>query len=94
MQTSLVKLIVKHGRKVLDDLDAGNSHLSEQEQIELLAMFTHTSMSAEEVCEYLHISRPTLTNYIRNGTIPKGRKLRGRNELVWFKDELINALKD
>ena len=38
-------------------------------------------------------TQKTLTNYIRNGTIPKGRKLRGRNELIWFKDELINALK-
>jgi len=80
--------------EVANNIKAGNSHLSEQEQSEILDMLTHTSMSAEEVCVYLHISRPTLTNYVRNGTIPKGHKLRGRNELIWFKDELINALKD
>lgn len=93
MQNPLDKLIAKELRTIADKFDAGNSHLSEEEQSGILAMLTHTSMSAEEVCSYLHISRPTLTNYIRNGTIPKGRKLRGRNELIWYKDELINALK-
>lgn len=94
MQKVLDKLIAKELRNIADKFDAGNSHLSEEEQSGILAMLTHTSMSAEEVCSYLNISRPTLTNYIRDGRIPKGRKLRGRNELVWFKDELINALKD
>ena len=93
MQKPLDKLIAKELRAAADRFDAGNSHLSEDEQCGILGMLTHTSMSAEEVCAYLRISRPTLTNYIRNGTIPKGRKLRGRNELIWFKDELINALK-
>ena len=93
MQQVLTTLLTKTMREVADKIDAGNSHLSEEEQSEILSMLTHTSMSAEEVCSYLRISRPTLTNYVRNGTIPKGRKLRGRNELVWFKDELINALK-
>lgn len=93
MQQVLTKLLTRTMREIADKIDSGNSHLSEQEQSEILDMLTHTSMSAEEVCVYLHISRPTLTNYVRNGTIPKGRKLRGRNELIWFKDELINALK-
>lgn len=94
MQKVLDKLIAKELRLAADRFDAGNSHLSEDEQAGILDMLTHTSMSAEEVCSYLNISRPTLTNHIRDGRIPKGRKLRGRNELIWFKDELINALKD
>lgn len=93
MQKPLDKLIIKELEEATARFKAGNSHLSEEEQCGILAMLTHTSMSAEEVCSYLNISRPTLTNYVRNGTIPKGRKLRGRNELIWFKDELINALK-
>ena len=93
MQINITKLLSKYLREVADNLDAGNSNLSEQEQSELLAMITHTSISAEEVCDYLNISRPTLTNDIRDGKIPKGRKLRGRNELVWFKDEIINVMK-
>lgn len=93
MQKPLDKLIAKEFREAADRFDAGNSHLSEDEQCGILAMLTHTSMSAEEVCAYLRISRPTLTNYVNSGRIPKGRKLRGRNELVWFKDELISALK-
>ena len=93
MKRDLSRLLADTMIEVANNIKAGNTYLSEQEQSEILAMLTHTAMSAEEVCSYLHISRPTLTNYVRNGTIPKGRKLRGRNELIWFKDELINALK-
>ena len=88
----LTKLLVKYLRETADKLDSGNSYLSEQEQQEILEMLTHTSMSAEEVCSYLNISRATLTNYVRDGVIPKGRKLRGRKELIWFKNELINVV--
>lgn len=94
MQAALIKLLSKELRNTADKLDSGNSHLSEEEQSEILSMLTHTAMSAEEVCSYLNISRPTLTNHIRDGIIPKGRKLRGRKELIWYKDELINILKD
>ncbi|MBO7693010.1 MAG: helix-turn-helix domain-containing protein [Acholeplasmatales bacterium] len=93
MQKVLTKLLTRTMREIADKIDAGNSHLSEEEQSEILAMLTHTAMSAEEVCEYLNISRPTLTNHIRDGLIPKGRKLRGRKELIWYKDELINVIK-
>lgn len=93
MQKPLDKLIARELRAAADRFDAGNSNLSEDEQCCILGMITHTAMSAEEVCAYLHISRPTLTNYVNTGTVPKGRKLRGRKELVWFKDELINVLK-
>ena len=90
--SALSKLLAKYMRETADKLDAGNTYLSEQEQQEILAMLTHTAMSAEEVCIYLNCSRPTLTNYIRDGVVPKGRKLRGRKELVWFKDELIKVV--
>lgn len=92
MSNILTNLLVKELRNVADKLDSGNSHLSEAEQSEILSMLTHTALSAEEVCSYLNISRATLTNHIRDNIIPKGRKLRGRKELVWFKDELINVL--
>jgi len=92
MKLNLIKLISNALRETADKLDSGNSNLSEDEQCELLAMLTHTALSAEEVCSYLNISRATLTNYIRDGIVPKGRKLRGRKELIWFKDELINVI--
>lgn len=92
MKLNLIKLTSNALRETADKLDSGNSNLSEDEQCELLAMLTHTALSAEEVCSYLNISRATLTNYIRDGVVPKGRKLRGRKELIWFKDELINVI--
>ena len=88
----LEKLLIREVERILKDLKSGNCSLSEEEQSDLLSMLMHKSLSAEEVCSYLNISRPTLTNYIRDGVIPKGRKLKGRKELVWFKDEISKKL--
>ena len=92
MKLNLTRLLANALRETADKLDSGNTYLSEAEQCEILDMLTHTALCAEEVCEYLNISRATLTNYIRDGVVPKGRKLRGRKELIWFKDELINVI--
>lgn len=93
MEKPLDKIIAKELRNIADMFDAGNSNLSEEQQCDVLSVLVHTSMSAEEVCDYLHISRATLTNYIRDGVIPKGRKVRYRTGLVWFKDELIKTMR-
>lgn len=86
------KLLVKELRNIANNIEADNSHLSEAEAIDLFSFVCHQALCAEEVCEYLNISRPTLTNYIHDGFIPKGRKLKGRKELIWYKDELINVI--
>lgn len=70
-------------------IETGNSNITSEEAMEILTCIAHESLSAEEVCSYFNISRATLTNYIRDGIIPKGRKVRYRTGLVWFKDELI-----
>lgn len=92
MKLNLSRLLANALRETADKLDSGNTYLSEAEQCEIFDMLTHTALCAEEVCNYLNISRATLTNYIRDGVVPKGRKLRGRKELIWFKDELVNVI--
>lgn len=91
MQKSLIKLLVKLMREKANEIESGSCVLSEEEQIDLLSLITHKSLSNEEACEFMHMSRSTFSNLIRAGKIPKGRKLRGRKELVWFEDELRNV---
>lgn len=87
------KLLAKHLRLLADKFDAGTTDLSEEEAIELVSVITHIALSKEEACSYLNCSRATFDNAVRDGLLPKGRKIRGRKELIWFKDELSNVLK-
>lgn len=93
MSNVLKSLLIKELRNLADKLDAGTTHISEEEAMDILSVVIHQAMSKEEACVYLNCSRATFDNAIRDGLIPKGRKLRGRKELIWYKDELSNVLK-
>lgn len=85
----LKNLLIRELEKTLEDIKTDNCLLSEEEQSELLDLVIHRAIGAEEVCKILNISRATLTNYIRDGKVPRGRKLKFRKEKVWFKDEIM-----
>ena len=50
-------------------------------------------MSKYQAFNYLHISRATFDNLVREGKIPQGKKQQGFNELQWFKKDL-NAYRE
>ena len=63
--------------KVLEDLDSGNSNISEQEELELIDLILKISRkeySKLEAADYIGVSRATFDNYINKGLIPKGEK--------------------
>ena len=45
-------------------------------------------MSKYQAFNYLHTSRATFDNLVREGKIPQGKKQQGFNELQWFKKDL------
>ena len=92
MQKTLTKLIVKMLREVADKIEAGTCELSEEEQSDILSVITHRSLSKEEACGFVNLSRSQFDNLVRQGRLPHGRKLRGRKELVWYEDELRSCL--
>ena len=64
--------------KIVDDIDAGNSNISEGEAIEIvdsLKRFTDKEkrLSKYAACEYLNVSRATFDNYVREGKSPRGK---------------------
>lgn len=95
-----MKIISNTLREKADDIDAGNSNLTEDELSEILDQMTHLStkndrMSKDQACTYLNVSRATFDNHVRNGDIPRGKKQRGFKELGWNKldlDKFINRL--
>ena len=82
----MVELIKKYLLKIVDDIDAGNSNLTESEAIELIDTLKRLAdkekrLSKYEACKYLNVSRATFDNYVREGKLPKGTKEAGFKEL-------------
>ena len=86
------KLVVKYLREAADKIEGGNSEISESEAIDILRIVAHESMSKEQACEYLNISRSRFDDLIREKKLPKGRKKTGYKELSWYRDELDIAV--
>lgn len=79
---------------IVEDIDAGNSNLDEEEAIQLISHLRRLSrkdipMSKYQAYTYLNISRATFDNLVREGKIPKGKKVPGFKELQWQKKDLI-----
>ena len=78
-------------QQFIDDIDSGNSRMSQEQQLEALSMLyklTSNELSKIEAAKYIGVSRATFDNYINKGLIPKGRKRQGFKELSWNKSDL------
>ena len=89
----MLKLIRNQLLKIVEDIDAGNSNLTEEEEIEvakILKRFTTKDkpMSKYEAYTYLGISRAKFDNLVKEGKLPQGKKQQGFKELSWTKKEL------
>lgn len=63
-------------RKILDDIDAGNSNITEAEEkkiIDMLSEITDNRMSKYQACQYLNVSRSTFDNLVKDGFLPEGK---------------------
>ena len=82
----------------LGNIKAGTSNISEEDQLEIVAMLKKYTdkdrrLSKYQACTYLNISRATFDNYVREGKIPKGKKETGWKELSWSESELKEVIK-
>ena len=89
----MVSVLQKLLRKIDQDIDAGNSNLTEEEAlevIEILKEYTRRDkpMSKYQAYTYLNISRATFDNLVSEGKLPKGVKVAGFKELFWYKKDL------
>ena len=92
MQNPLIKLLTKTLRETADKLDVGNSELTEEESMDILSVLTHKVLSKEQACNFVGLQQSQFNNLMAANKLPKGRKRRGFKELVWYEDELRDAL--
>lgn len=94
----MLKVIRSILQKITEDIDAGNSNLTEEEALQITKMLqSYTDktkqLSKYQSCQYLNISRATFDNYVREGTLPKGKKVAGFRELFWIEKDLLEFKK-
>ena len=86
------EIVVKLLHQYADNIENGTSNITIEEASNILSAVAHIAMSKEEVCEYLNISRSRFDDLVREGKLPRGKKVKHKNNLVWYKDEIISAI--
>lgn len=94
----MLKVIRNLLLKIVNNIDAGNSNITENEAIELakvLQSYTDKTvkMSKYQAYQYLNVSRATFDNYVREGRLPRGKKEAGFKELFWTQKDLDEFIK-
>lgn len=93
----MLETIKKLLLKIINDIDAGNSNIDEESAIEIISRLKElsskdTPISKYTACQYMNMSRATFDNHVRNGEIPRGKKIVGFKELMWYKKDLDKAI--
>ena len=82
-------MVVNHLKNVADKIDTGTCEISDEQAMDIFRVIAHEPLSKEQACDFLNISRSNFDGMVREGKLPKGRKVKGYKELRWYKDELI-----
>lgn len=94
----MLKIIRDLLKKIIDDIDAGDSNIKEGEAIEIVKVIkSYTDktkrLSKYQACQKLNVSRATFDNLVREGIIPRGEKVIGFKELFWEEKTLDDCIK-
>lgn len=81
------------------DIDEGNCNISDENMKELVPILQKYSrkdipMSKYQAYNHLNVSRATFDNYVREGKLPKGKKVSGYKELSWFQKDLDKFIEE
>ena len=91
----MLKILRDLLQKIINDIDCGNSNYEENDLIKLVDVLKEYTrkdvyLSKYQAYTYLNMSRATFDNKVREGLIPKGKKVAGFKELMWNKKDLID----
>lgn len=83
---------------IIDNIDAGNTNLTEEECITIVDTIKRLSQKERLISKYtaytnLGISRATFDRLIQEGRLPKGKKIVGFKELFWDERQIREYLR-
>lgn len=88
----LKKLIINELKQLIQRFEQDDCEIDSQTATDILSVISHQVLSKMQACDVLHISRSKFDKLINQGKLPPGRKIIGFNELIWYKDELLNKI--
>lgn len=88
------KILAHLLRGLADNIDAGNSNITEAEMMEICEMISNSSNPDEKISKYqtaelLGVSYKTVDYYVRKRYIPHGRQEIGFKEIFWYKKDIL-----
>lgn len=91
MQFSIISHML---RVVADNIDAGNSNISEEEMLSICELISNSSNPEEKISKYrtaelLGVNHKTVDYYVKKGYIPRGRQESGFKEIFWYKKDVL-----
>lgn len=85
-------MLVRELKRYLTLLEEDRLECTPNEAMQVISQLSHEPMSREQVLIQYGFSHSTFSDYVAKGLLPKGRKRQGFKELVWFRDEIDNAI--
>lgn len=94
----MLKVIRELLLKIVDNIDVGNSNLTEDEALQAISYLKELTNKEKRLSKcaayrYLNVSGATFDNYVREGKLPKGQKQADFKELSWSYKDLNDAIK-
>lgn len=90
--TFLENVVVKYLREVAAKIEQGNCNVTDDQAMDIISVIANEELSKAQACEFLNVNRSRFGELIAEGRIPKGRKIKGFNELRWRKSDLIKVI--
>ena len=86
--TILGKAVVDTLRNYADDIESGNTNISDQEGLELISQIAHINLTKQQVAERYGVSSKTIERREKDGTFPISHPTQVTKK-YWYLDELI-----
>ena len=94
----MLQAVRKALQLIIENIDAGNSNLTEEECITIVDTIKRLSqkerlISKYQAYTYLNVSRATFDRFVQEGRLPKGKKIAGFKELFWDEKQIRDYLR-
>jgi predicted DNA-binding transcriptional regulator AlpA len=94
----MLQAVRKALQLIIDNIDSGNSNLTEEECITIVDTIKRLSqkerlISKYQAYTYLNVSRATFDRMVQEGRLPKGKKIAGFKELFWNERQIKDYIK-
>jgi predicted DNA-binding transcriptional regulator AlpA len=94
----MLQAVKKALQLIIDNIDSGNSNLTEEECITIVDTIKRLSqkerlISKYQAYTYLNVSRATFDRMVQEGRLPKGKKIAGFKELFWNERQIKDYIK-